>query len=108
MEVSNFFLDYVFGVVFEGLVNCDFFFTMEQHHWVEFGNARHREVAISKWTSVANDKGVCGEWGKILIIFVGVSEVASVHRVLLETNAKGVEDCILLRHCYLVGFHLVS
>lgn len=85
------------------LLEGDLFLAVKQHHGVEGRDAWDVEVAICEWSSVADSHSVGWENLEILVVLIGEFEVLSVHSILLESDAKRVEDSIVIAETDLIG-----
>ena len=55
LKIDYFLLDYVFCVMFQRLFNRNCLFSVQQLHWVEWGNTGNIKVSICKRSSMANN-----------------------------------------------------
>jgi hypothetical protein len=69
---------------------------VQKHHRIEGWNSWNIEVSVSKWTSVANSHRVCWECLETFSVLIGELKVVLIHCILLESNAKGIEDRIIV------------
>jgi len=94
LEISDLLLDDVLLAGDKWLLERDLLLTMQEHHRVEGGDAWDVKVAISEGTSVADREGIGGERLEVLGILVAELEMIRVHRILLEADAKSIQDGI--------------
>jgi len=86
LEVNHLLTNGILCVELKRIVNCDFFFAVEQHHGVEGGHSRYVEVATREWPTMTYRQGIGWESLEVISIFIAELEVFFVHGVLLEAN----------------------
>jgi hypothetical protein len=87
LQVMDKLIDNQGGVILDGRDDLNSLFAVEQHHWVELGNAFQTSDDLLK-TSVSNHHWHGGEGSEVLSILVSEVVVRRVLGVLLETESE--------------------
>ena len=69
---------------------------MQKLHWIEGWHAWNIEVAISKWTSMADCHCIDWECLEIFTVLIRESVVVLIHQILLESNSERIQNRVIV------------
>ena len=102
LQIGNFLLNDVLLTRDQWFLKRDLLFAVQQLHWIERRDTWDIKVTIRERSAMADSQGIGGECLEFLSVLVREFHVLRVHRVLLEADAKSVQDRIAVLQLNLI------